>query len=150
MVEKVGAIKFDEKTLDVYSSMDEPLFVAYDVAMVLGYEDVKGIEELCEKDEFVIKFTLLDGEKAAVTFLTEHGLYNVLSQSRNLTARKWRKIIHEQLIQTRREKSYDISGQFENWNDQLDSLYYDEETDAMMQSITVPGGDVIQLPFNRE
>lgn len=150
MIEKVGVIKFDEKTLDVYSSMDEPLFVAYDVATLLGYEDVKGIEGFCEKDEFVIKIVFLDGEKSAVTFLTEHGLYNVLSQSRNLTARKWRKIIHEQLIQTRRENNYDISGQFENWNDQLDSLYYDEETDTMMQSITVPGGDVIQVPFNRE
>ena len=29
----------------------------------------------------------------------------------------------------------------------LDSLYYDEETGLVMQSVTVPGGDVDQIPF---
>ena len=49
MIEKVGEIKFDEKILDVYSSMDEPLFIAYEVAEMFGYNDVLEIEGLCEK-----------------------------------------------------------------------------------------------------
>ena len=148
MVEKVGEIKFDEKTLDVYSSMDEPLFIAYEVAEMLGYKDIQEIESLCEKDEYNIKFTMLDGKKAAVVFLTEYGLYNVLSQTRTLTARKWRKIIHSQLIRMRRAMYYDISDQFDDWNNQLDDLYYDEEKDALMMSVTLPGGDVEQIPYD--
>ena len=148
MIEKVGEIKFVEKILDVYSSMDEPLFIAYEVAEMFGYNDVLEIEGLCEKDEYIIKFTMLDGEKAAVVFLTEYGLYNVLSQTRTLTARKWRKIIHSQLIRMRRTMKYDISDQFDDWNNQLDDLYYDEEKDLLMMSVTLPGGDVEQIPYD--
>ena len=128
MIEKVGEIKFDEKILDVYSSMDEPLFIAYEVAEMFGYNDVLEIEGLCEKDEYIIKFTMLDGEKAA--------------------ARKWRKIIHSQLIRMRRAMKYDISDQFDDWNNQLDDLYYDEEKDLLMMSVTLPGGDVEQIPYD--
>ena len=31
----------------------------------------------------------------------------------------------------------------------LDSLYYDPEKDCIMQSVTVMGGDVEQIPFVR-
>jgi hypothetical protein len=41
----------------------------------------------------------------------------------------------------------DVVEQFEEWDHELDDLYYDEETDTLMQSVTVPGGDVEQVPF---
>lgn len=28
--------------------------------------------------------------------------------------------------------------------------YFDEETGQLMQSVTVPGGDVIQIPYEKE
>lgn len=29
----------------------------------------------------------------------------------------------------------------------MDNIYFDEETGQLMQSVTVPGGDVIQIPY---
>lgn len=152
MIVKVGKIEFDGKSLDVYQSMDEPLFVVWDVALSFGYSNVSEIEKFCECDEIIKGETseVIDGWKSTTLFLTEHGLYNVLSQSKNITARKWRKIIHEELIQLRKNKNFTVADQFEDWNEQLDTLYYDEEKNIMMQSVTVAGGDVVQVAFNLE
>ena len=32
----------------------------------------------------------------------------------------------------------------------LDNLFYDEETGTLMESVTVEGGDVIQVPFGED
>lgn len=153
MLTRVGKITFDGRSLDVYyADKDEPFFLAFDVVKMLGYNNVKEITALCEPDEIVSEETtgLFDGFKTTMTFLSEHGLYNVLSQSRAVLARKWRKIIHQELINMRKEKNRDISQQFDYWNDMLDDLYFDEEKGVMMQSITTQGGDVIQVPYRKE
>ena len=81
-------------------------------------------------------------------FVTELGLYNVLSQSRKPIARGWRRVVHQELIELRRSRQKNIAEQFEDWNDALDSIYFDEETGILMQSVTMPGGDVDQIPVN--
>jgi hypothetical protein len=40
--------------------------------------------------------------------------------------------------------------QFEEWDRELDTLYWDEETQTLMQSVTVQGGDVEQVPYEGE
>ena len=32
----------------------------------------------------------------------------------------------------------------------MDNIYFDEETGQLMQSVTVPGGDVIQIPYEED
>lgn len=32
----------------------------------------------------------------------------------------------------------------------MDNIYFDEETGQLMQSVTVPGGDAIQIPYEKE
>ena len=92
--------------------------------------------------------TVVAGQRRLVWFVTEIGLYNILSQSRVTTARKWRQIVHQQLIDMRKERGKDIVEQFEEWDNMLDDIYYDEETGMLMQSVTVAGGDVEQIPFD--
>ena len=41
----------------------------------------------------------------------------------------------------------DISEQFEDWDHRADAIYFDEETGMLMRSVTVPGGDVEQVPY---
>lgn len=79
--------------------------------------------------------------------MTETGLYNVLSQSRKPIARAWRRIIHEELITLRKTRGKNIAEQFEDWDNQADTIFFDEETGMMMQSVTVAGGDVEQIPL---
>ena len=43
-----------------------------------------------------------------------------------------------------------IVEQFEEWDHELDTIYFDEERGILMQSVTVAGGDVEQVPYEEE
>lgn len=148
-VEVVGAIGFDRKHLDVYLSLNEPLFKASDIAEMIGYSNGNTwrLVEACEEDEKLLLPVVVSGQRRSVLFVNEHGLYNILSQSRKPMARKWRRIIHDEIISLRKQRGYDILKQFNEWDHALDDLYFDEETGILMQSVTIPGGDVEQVPF---
>ena len=145
----VGKIIFDNRSLDVYYSLDEPIFKASDVAAMIDYSEGNTWKmlEMCEQDEKLNLPMVVAGQRRNVSFVTETGLYNIFSQSRKPTARKWRRVVHEELIRLRKAKGMDVVEQFEEWDHELDDLYYDEETDTLMQSVTVQGGDVERVPF---
>lgn len=146
----VGTIKFGNKVLNVYGSLDEPLFRASDVADMLDRraENTEGMLRMCEDDEILRLPTTVAGRTQVVYFVTEIGLYNLLSQSSKEIARGWRRIVSNELVELRRSRNKDVVEQFEDWDHQLDDIYFDEETGMLMQSVTVPGGDVIQVPYN--
>lgn len=145
----VGNIKFMDHTLPVYDSLDEPKFKASDIATAIDYSDgnVWKMLEMCEADEKLNLPLVVAGQRRSVSFVTEIGLYNILSQSRKPIARAWRRIIHEELIALRIARGKNIAEQFEDWNKQADAIYFDEGTGMLMQSVTVPGGDVEQIPI---
>ena len=151
-VQIVDTITFGGVGLDVYSSVDVPLFRVTDIAALIGYSDGNGwnLLELCEEDEKLNLPLLVAGQKRKVSFVTELGLYNILAQSRKPMARKWRRIVHQDLIRMRKEQGRTIVEQFDEWNHELDALYIDEITGIMMQSVTVEGGDVNQIPYIEE
>lgn len=148
-MEIVGTVKFMDHSLSVYSSLDGPLFKASDVAAAIDYSDGNAWKmlEMCEADEKLNLPLVVAGQRRSVSFITETGLYNVLSQSRKPIARAWRRIIHEELIQLRKTRGMNVVQQFEDWDSKADSIYFDEETGMLMQSVTVPGGDVEQIPL---
>lgn len=150
--EIVGTIKFDNKYLNVYSSVNEPLFKAADVANIIGYSEGNTWKmlEVCEEDEKLNLPMVVAGQKRTVSFITELGLYNVLAQSRKPIARKWRRIIHNEIIRLRKERGLTIMAQFDEWDHELDTLYIDPETGILMQSVTVQGGDVEQIPYKEK
>lgn len=145
----VGTIKFDNRLLNVYQSLDEPFFKASDVANMIDYSDGNTWKmlEMCEQDEKLNLPLVVAGQRRIVSFVTETGLYNILSQSRKPIARKWRRIIHNELINLRQSRNMNVLEQFGDWDHRLDDIYFDEETGIMMQSITIQGGDVIQVPY---
>ena len=145
----VGNIKFMDNTLPVYDSLDEPKFKASDIATAIDYSDgnVWKMLEMCEADEKLNLPLVVAGQRRSVSFVTEIGLYNILSQSRKPIARAWRRIIHEELIALRIARGKNIAEQFEDWDKQADAIYFDEGTGMLMQSVTVPGGDVEQIPI---
>ena len=87
--------------------------------------------------------------------VNEIGIYEALFASRRLEARKFRRWSAEVMKKLRSKvglAGYEVMKMTEpdtqdkiDWI--LDSLYYDEETGLVMQSVTVPGGDVEQIPF---
>lgn len=137
----VGQIRFDGYSLDVYDSLDKPCFLAKDVVKLLGLKNEGALLDMLEEDEF-IKYT-----SKKIFIITELGLYNALSQAKGEQARKWRRIVHSNLIMMRREHKLTIEGQFDEWNAMADTLFIDPETGILMESVTLPGGDVDQIPY---
>lgn len=145
----VGNIRFKNCTLPVYGDLDAPIFKAADVAELVEYgsNNVWNLARLCEEDERLTLPVLVAGQRRQTTFITETGLYNVLAQSRKPLARAWRRVIAEELIALRRSRGKNISEQFDDWDRWADAIYFDEETGMRMRSVTVPGGDVEQVPY---
>lgn len=151
-MEIVGQIKFDGYILDVYNDLDVPFFLAVEVAKLIDYSAGNTAEMLrvLEPDEHLLVTLQRSGQRRQVRMISEIGLYNVLSQSRKPIARKWRRIVHSNLVMMRRNNKLTIDGQFEEWDAMLDDLYIDPETGILMQSVTVRGGDVEQIPYKEE
>ena len=149
IVKVVGTIKIDNRELDVYSSLDEPVFKAGDIAMMLDYSagNVWNLLGMCEEDEKLTLSLIVSGQKRQVSFVTERGLYNILEQSRKPFARKWRRVVNNELIALRKARNLNILDRFEEWGHELDNIYFDEETGMLMESVTVAGGDVEQVPY---
>lgn len=145
----VGTIEFDNKKLDVYSSTNEPIFRASDIASMIQYSEGNTwkLLELCEEDEKLLLPLVVAGQNRSVSFVTETGLYNILAQSRKPTARKWRRVVHEELVRMRKARGIDILQQFDEWERLSEDLYFDEDTGILMRSVTVQGGDVEQVPY---
>jgi prophage antirepressor-like protein len=148
-VEIVGQVRLGTKSLNVYSSVDEPIFMAVEVAEALEYSDLNNVSKMLyvlEDDEKLPLPAVRGGQTRKVIFITELGLYNLLAQSRMPVARSWRRVVHEQLIKMRKDKQNDIIQQFEEWSEEMSNIYFDEETGNLMKSVTLSGGDVEQVP----
>jgi prophage antirepressor-like protein len=148
-IEIAGTISFGGKLLNVYGDLDAPLFKAKDISHVIEYSSGNEWKmlEMCEEDEKLKLPLVVAGQRRSVNFVTENGLYNILSQSRMEIARGWRRVVHDELISMRRAKGRNVVEQFDEWDHALDNIYFDEETGRLMQSVTVQGGDVEQIPY---
>lgn len=149
MISVVGNIIFDERKLDVYKDVNEPLFRVLDIANIIDYSEGNAgrLVDLCEHDEHLTLPIVSSGQTRYGIFVTERGLYNILSQSRKPIARKWRRVVFNQLIELRKSRNKTIEEQFEEWDAALDGIYWDEEQGILMQSVTVAGGDVEQILY---
>ena len=87
--------------------------------------------------------------------VNENGIYEALFASRKLEARKFR--IWAGSIMSKLRKNVGLQGyevmrmtepKIQDEIDHiLDTIFYDEATGKLMQSVTVQGGDVDQIPF---
>lgn len=147
---KSGKISFNNREIPYYTLDGDIWFVASDIAQLLEYADGRADQmvNLVEADERrEAKLNFGSGQRRKVWMVSELGLYNVLGQSRKPTARLWRRVVHKQLIDIRKSKGMSIDEQFDEWDDLLDRLYYDHENGMWMESVTVEGGDVEQVPY---
>ena len=96
-----------------------------------------------------------DNETRWMLAVNEIGIYEALYASRRLEARKFRRWSATVMQKLRRHvglEGYEAMRMTEeSVQDEidhfLDTIFYDEETGMLMQSVTVAGGDVEQVPF---
>lgn len=98
----------------------------------------------------------VDSQGFWMLVVNEIGIYEALYASRRLEARKFRRwsgSVMQKLRKTVGLEGYEVMRMTEpDIQDSidciLDTLFYDEETGKLMQSVTVHGGDVEQVPFD--
>ena len=120
------------------------------------------IEDEEDDDQYYYRFDTdsnVVNSRGAKTFhmiaVNEMGIYEALYASRKLEARKFRKWSASVMQKLRRKiglEQYEVMRMTDkDIQDEidyiLDSIYYDEETGKLMQSVTVTGGDVEQIEF---
>lgn len=78
-------------TLSVYGTPLEPLFLAKEVAEIIGHSDVSTMMRTVDEDEKLTQTLFVSGQRREMWFLTEQGLYEVLMQSRKPIAKDFKR-----------------------------------------------------------
>lgn len=90
---------FLEKEIDVYGSIEQPLFRASDVAEWIGHSNIASMMCMVDEDEKGLRNVYTLGGFQNVWMLTEDGLYEILMRSRKPIAKQFKKgiktILHE-------------------------------------------------------
>lgn len=102
-----------EKDFTVYGSVENPLFLAKDVAEWIEHSNLTSMINSVDDDEKVISRTKdCLGRDNAATFLTENGLYEVLMLSRKPIAKQFKKEVKKILHQIRLTGGYTVPRTF--------------------------------------
>ena len=149
------------RSSDVSQRLDSDMMIKIKVDRKSTVANVN-IEDEEDDDQYYYRFDTdsnVVNSRGAKTFhmiaVNEMGIYEALYASRKLEARKFRKwsasvmqkLRHKiglEQYEVMRMTDKDIQDEIDYI---LDSIYYDEETGKLMQSITVAGGDVEQIEF---
>ena len=96
------------KELNIYGSIDEPLFLAKDVAEWIEHSRASEMLKCVDEDEKLMQTILASGQRREMWFLTEDGLYEVLMQSRKPIAKQFKKEVKRILKELRKGELYSI------------------------------------------
>lgn len=96
----------------VYGTIEEPLFLARDVAEWIGYEanKVNELVNMADDEEKLTATITWSGQRRKMWLLTEDGLYEVLMQSRMPIAKEFRTHVKRILKEIRLNKGYVVKG----------------------------------------
>lgn len=109
--------------------------------------------EVCDDDSNTV--TSRARKTQDMVAVNEIGIYEALYTSRKLEARKfrrWSATVMQKLRNAVGLNGYEVMRMTEpeiqaDIDNILDTLYWDDEKKCVMQSVTVQGGDVEQIPF---
>ena len=94
------------KQFRVYGTIDEPLFVANDVADWIDHSNVTEMLRSVDDDEKLTSTILRTGQNRQVNMLTENGLYEVLMLSRKPIAKRFKAEVKKILKTIRKHGMY--------------------------------------------
>lgn len=94
------------KDFHIYGTVEEPLFLAKDVAKLIEHSNSRMMLKNIDEDEKVVNIVYTLGGNQEMLFLTEAGLYEVLFQSRKPIAKQFKKQVKTILKEIRRTGGY--------------------------------------------
>lgn len=92
----------------VFGSLENPLFLAKDVADWIEHSDVSTMMRTVDEEEKLTQTMFVSGQKREAWFLTEDGLYEVLMQSRKPIAKAFKKQVKKILRDLRLYGQYKV------------------------------------------
>jgi len=103
MLERKERVNFYGHILDVYGTIEHPLFLAVDVAKIIDYSIGKTHTMLETVDSWdkLTETIFRSGQNRKVWVLTENGLYEVLMQSRKPVAKEFKEFVKAKLHELR-------------------------------------------------
>lgn len=112
------SISFYGHELSVYGTLENPLFVASEVAKMIDYGKNRNgsykvdtmTRSLDSEEKMVLSIRGLDGNTLSTTLLTEDGFYEVLLMSRKPVAKQLKKKVKEVLKALRIKGRYEVEG----------------------------------------
>ncbi len=96
------------KNFRVFGSIDEPLFLAKDVAEWIEHTDLSRMMDLVDDVEKLKRTLYVSGQNREFWFLTEDGLYEILMQSRKPIAKAFKKEVKKILRDIRMYGTYSV------------------------------------------
>ena len=133
-VEVVGEFKFHNWVVNIYDSLEDPLFRAVDIARIIDYSvgnTYKMIEDLQEGlDKFSVHTNSMNrhGNKKPEWYLTEFGLYEVLFRSTKPIAKEFKITVKQILRDIRKTGKFEVRNFTENSFDYLEEERKEMET----------------------
>lgn len=94
------------KEFKIYGDIENPLFLAKDVANWIEHSRASEMLKSIDKEEKLMQTIFASGQKREMWFLTEDGLYEVLMQSRKPIAKQFKKEVKKILKQIRKDGYY--------------------------------------------
>lgn len=94
------------KHFKMYGDIDNPLFLAKDVAGWIEHSDVSTMLRAIDDDEKLIQTIFVSGQNRDYWFLTEDGLYDVFMLSRKPIAKQFKKKVKAILKSVRKNGGY--------------------------------------------
>lgn len=101
---------FENSSVRILGDAISPLFVAADLAAILGYGSTKDATRILDDDEKQTVSIVTNGGKQAMTAVTESGLYAMILKSRRPEAKRFRKwVTSEVLPAIRKNGHYEVA-----------------------------------------
>lgn len=97
---------FENSSVRTLGDAISPLFVAADLAAILGYGSTKDATRILDDDEKQTVSIATNGGKQAMTAVTESGLYAMILKSRRPEAKRFRKWVTSEVLPAIRKNGY--------------------------------------------
>lgn len=97
---------FLDKEIDVWGSIENPMFRASDIAEWIGHSNIASMMEMLDEDEKGLRNAYTLGGVQSVWFVTEDGLYEILMRSRKKVAKQFKKGVKKILHEIRTKGGY--------------------------------------------
>lgn len=133
VIDEREVLGFQVKT---YGDMENPLFLAKDVAEWIEHSDVSMMLRKVDEDEKLIQTLFVSGQNREMWFLSEDGLYEVLMQSRKPIAKQFKKKV-KTLLKDLRLNRFANQDPYKHLSTEMKALImHDKKIQAVQKEVT--------------